>query len=171
MANENKNTPCPAREELSAYLDGDLPDRRAAEIRTHVLACSACQQEEAALRALTYGLAALAEVNPTRDLWSALEHRRVRNPRLSGFFRGVALTPRRLAVAAAAFASQKEHLAPQAFETIQKGLAEIEQVVEPCRQAIRANPASLEPRRVMLAAYQQKVDLLTEVLSGPQDTR
>ena len=128
-------------------------------------------QEEAALRALTHGLAALAEVNPTRDPWPALEHRRVRNPRLSGFFRGVALTPRRLAVAATAFASQKEHLAPQAFETIQKGLAETEQVVERCRQAIRANPGSLEPRQVMLAAYQQKVDLLTEVLSGPQDTR
>ena len=65
-------------ERLSAFRDGDLPERDAAVVRAHLEGCSACAAESAALEAQTQALWAqalqpfgLSEPPPT--LWAGIE--------------------------------------------------------------------------------------------------
>jgi hypothetical protein len=52
----------------------------------------------------------------------------------------------------------------QAQRTIQQGLADIDTVIARCREALRAAPEDLGAHRAMLAAYQHKVDFLSELV-------
>ena len=54
--------------DLSAYLDGALPSRRAARLRRHLDACGTCRAELAKLRATKVALAGLAPAEPA-DAW------------------------------------------------------------------------------------------------------
>jgi hypothetical protein len=47
--------------------------------------------------------------------------------------------------------------------TIRKGLDDIDAVIARCRQALSDAPEDLQAHRAMLAAYQHKVDFLTEL--------
>lgn len=71
----------------------------------------------------------------------------------------------------AMLAGQRSGLSPRTVLAIEQGLGEIERVVERCRQVLRSDPSSLEAHRVLLAAYQQKVDLLSEVLTRVEHPR
>jgi anti-sigma factor RsiW len=49
-------------------------------------------------------------------------------------------------------------------KTIKQGLADIDAVITRCREALRAAPEDLGAHRAMLAAYQHKVDFLTDLV-------
>lgn len=53
---------------------------------------------------------------------------------------------------------------PAVRRTVQRGLAEIDRVLTRCRAALRQNPHDVRAQRLMLAAYQQKVDLLSDLV-------
>ncbi len=66
--NERTDDRCPAFEEdLSAWIDGELPPPRAAQLVAHVASCGACTDRVAALRAIDAGLQSLdAGTDPAR---------------------------------------------------------------------------------------------------------
>jgi anti-sigma factor RsiW len=58
---------CAFEEELTAYLDGELPPARRAEVEAHLGTCEECQRTEALLRRTLTSLAALPEFKPSAD--------------------------------------------------------------------------------------------------------
>jgi anti-sigma factor RsiW len=62
-------------DELSQYVDGDLPAGRAAEIAAHLAACDACARVAEELRAIAAFARALPARPPERDLWPGIEAR------------------------------------------------------------------------------------------------
>ena len=54
---------------------------------------------------------------------------------------------------------------PEVQKTITQGLSEIDRVVEKCKSAAASDPADLAKHKAVLAAYQYKVDLLTELVA------
>lgn len=63
------------REQLTAYLDGDLDADRGSAVRGHLRGCEACRKvahDEAALRD---GLRALPPVDPPASLWAGVQQR------------------------------------------------------------------------------------------------
>lgn len=55
-------------------------------------------------------------------------------------------------------------LAPKAKAAIARGLSEIDAAIERCRGALRTAPDDARAQEALLAAYQQKADLLNELL-------
>lgn len=214
MSAQDELKTCPNDEELSALLDGDLEPDRQAELDAHLEDCSTCQQARDALAALVTDLGGLAEAEPDRDLWPAIqrahEHQAAEAGGLMGWLRrfwalpamaaagataallivwmvggpgGVAPTPTGKplkALAAVQNAEQtyvdavaalerelmtdKQNFSPEVQATIEQGLADIDKTLDRCRQALRAAPEDLGAHQAMLAAYQHKVDFLTELL-------
>jgi anti-sigma factor RsiW len=61
---------------LDDYVDGDLHASRASQVRRHVEECSACREEERALRRLLEKAASLpASVEPSGDVWERIAFR------------------------------------------------------------------------------------------------
>ena len=77
MTNEKHIT----AEELSSLIDGDVEESRALGIQSHLDECQACSRAADEFRALKSDLSALAEVEPRRDLWPAIQ--RAREPGVS----------------------------------------------------------------------------------------
>lgn len=63
-------------EELSAYIDGDVEESRTREIQSHLDECEACSRAADELRDLRGDLSMMAEVEPRRDLWPAVQRAR-----------------------------------------------------------------------------------------------
>jgi hypothetical protein len=53
---------------------------------------------------------------------------------------------------------------PRVGATVQRSLAEIDRAIERCRDAVRQDPSNPEAQESLLAAYQQKVDLLNDLV-------
>lgn len=58
---------CAFEEDLTAYVDGELPAVRHAQVESHLGTCEACRSTEALLRRTLTSLAALPEFKPSRD--------------------------------------------------------------------------------------------------------
>ena len=58
---------CTFEEELTAYVDGELPPARRTEVETHLGTCAECRSTEALLRRTLTQLAALPEFKPSLD--------------------------------------------------------------------------------------------------------
>ena len=58
-----------------------------------------------------------------------------------------------------------DHFDPRVRTTIKQGLAAIDSTIENCRRALHESPGDITAHRTMLAAYQQKVDFLNELLA------
>lgn len=58
---------CAFEEELTAYVDGELPAARRAEVEAHLGTCEECRSTEALLRRTLSSLAALPEFKPSMD--------------------------------------------------------------------------------------------------------
>jgi len=54
---------------------------------------------------------------------------------------------------------------PETRAVVEQGLADIDRTIERCRAALKNNPLDMEAQETMLAAYQHKVDFLTELVS------
>jgi anti-sigma factor RsiW len=63
-----------------------------------------------------------------------------------------------------AFASEKGALAPQVAELFDRNLSVIDATIQACRRAVLAEPADLQARSYLLAAYTEKVTLLDSAL-------
>jgi hypothetical protein len=71
---------------------------------------------------------------------------------------------RAIASLESALAEQQPMADPAVRRTIEQGLAEIDQTLERCRRALRRRPHDLAAHQTLLAAYQHKVDFLTELV-------
>ncbi len=58
---------CAYEEDLTAYMDGELPEARRAEVAAHLGTCADCQRTEALLRRAVASLAELPEFKPSAD--------------------------------------------------------------------------------------------------------
>jgi anti-sigma factor RsiW len=58
---------CTFEEDLTAYVDGELPPARRAEVETHLGTCAECRGTEALLRRTLTSLTALPEFMPSPD--------------------------------------------------------------------------------------------------------
>lgn len=58
---------CAFEEDLTAYVDGELPPPRRAEVEAHLGTCADCRSTEALLRRTLTQLAALPEFKPSPD--------------------------------------------------------------------------------------------------------
>ena len=56
---------CSFEEDLTAYVDGELPSARRAELEAHLRGCAGCQGTEALLRRTVARLAELPEFTPS----------------------------------------------------------------------------------------------------------
>jgi hypothetical protein len=63
------------REQLTAYLDGDLNDTRGSAVRGHLRGCEACRQVATDEAALRDGLRALPPLDPPPSLWAGVQQR------------------------------------------------------------------------------------------------
>jgi len=69
---------------IDDFVDGELPEAAAREMRGHLASCSACAGAEAELRALLHRAAKLpAEIDPARDLWPGIRDRVDTTPHLT----------------------------------------------------------------------------------------
>lgn len=214
MNDKEKTMACPTDEELSALLDGDLEAGRRAEVDAHLEACAACREARDGLSSMLADLSSLADEEPGRDLWPAIqrahEHEAGKAGGLAGWFRRFWSLPAMAAAGAAAallivwmvggmggpgpaptgkplkalaavqsaeqtyvdavaalereLVTDKQNFSPEVQATIEQGLADIDKTLDRCRQALRAAPEDLGAHQAMLAAYQHKVDFLTELL-------
>jgi len=60
---------------------------------------------------------------------------------------------------------------PEVRQSLQQGLAEIDRSIRRCRSVLHEAPDDLAAQEIMLAAYQQKVDFLSELLDSSQRPR
>jgi anti-sigma factor RsiW len=58
---------CAFEDDLTAYLDGELPPARRAEVEAHLGTCEECQRTQALLRRTLTSLAALPEFKPSAE--------------------------------------------------------------------------------------------------------
>ena len=58
---------CAFEEELTAYIDGELPATRRAEVEAHLGTCADCKSTEALLRRTVASMAQLPEFVPSAD--------------------------------------------------------------------------------------------------------
>jgi anti-sigma factor RsiW len=59
---------------------------------------------------------------------------------------------------------QSRAYSPKARAVVARSLAEIDRAIERCRKALRQDPYDPDAQEAMLAAYQQKVDLLSDLV-------
>ncbi len=62
-------------DQLSDYVDGELPGDDRARVEAHLASCAACSGEVAALQSLKLAASRLAGRVPGRDLWGGIEER------------------------------------------------------------------------------------------------
>lgn len=67
-ASQKRSDACPRVDLLSAYVDGDLPAARRAELERHLDGCACCREWLVALRATQHELRALADDSLGFDL-------------------------------------------------------------------------------------------------------
>jgi len=103
-----------AREQLTAYLDGELEGDRGSAVRGHLRECEECRQVAENEAALRDGLRALPPVDPPASLWSGVQARlaqeEVADARRPAWRRALArpllwLRPQPLSLAGAAIAT------------------------------------------------------------------
>ncbi len=87
-------------EQLSAWIDGELPTDEAARVEAHLATCGRCTRSVEALRAIIAAAGSLEARAPERDLWPDVERHLSRRERpvrrwtsvLAGLAAGVLLT-------------------------------------------------------------------------------
>ena len=66
---------------------------------------------------------------------------------------------------AEAVAAKQGELDPQTAEVFRANLAAVDASIEACRKAVLTDPADIESRNYLLAAYREKTNLLTEMMA------
>jgi hypothetical protein len=198
-------------EELSAFIDGDLESSRAQEIQSHLDGCQDCARAAEELRKLCSDLSGLADVEPRRDLWPAVQRARSRPPAVS-WWRRFWMVPAAAVVGAAAallvvfvlgrpvdgdiagkpgspltalqavakaeveyknaidslqaaVKTTRPGWSPETRTVVEQGLAQMDATIERCREALKHNREDPQAQEALLAAYQYKVDFLTDLVA------
>jgi len=60
--------------------------------------------------------------------------------------------------------NEKPEFEPETMAIVTESLHEVEAAIDRSRRAVKRDPGNVEAVRTLLAAYQEKVDLLTELL-------
>ena len=60
---------------LSAFLDGEVPEKMTSQITEHLSGCPACREEAASLSAVWKGLEEMREIDPSPYFWTRLNAR------------------------------------------------------------------------------------------------
>lgn len=140
-----------AAEELSAFIDGDVDETRAGEIRGHLDQCEACARAAEELRTLRSDLAMMAGAEPRRDLWPAIE--RAREPGVS-WWRRFWMVPAAAVVGAAAallivFVLGRpvdKHADPlTALQTVAKAELEYKNAIDALENAVKTSEPQWSP--------------------------
>lgn len=178
MTNE-KHIPA---EELSAFIDGDVEESRALGIQSHLGECQACSRAADELRALKSDLSTLADTEPRRDLWPAIQ--RARQPAGVSWWRRFWMVPA-AAVAGAAAAllivlvlgrpvDVEKPVGPlSAMETVARAEVEYRNAIAALETAVRTSEPrwSPETRAVVeqgLAQMNQTIDTCRTALKQNQ---
>lgn len=69
------------KDELSAYIDGELPPARRADVEAHVAGCPQCRQQVAELRQLAAGVAAMPKMQPAPQFLAEVRGKLARGER------------------------------------------------------------------------------------------
>jgi len=64
-----------------------------------------------------------------------------------------------------ALTQSQEHYDPKTRKIVQEGLAQMNETIEKCRAALKNNENDSKAQEAMLAAYQYKVDFLTDLVA------
>ena len=68
-------TPCAWTDQLSAYLDGDLPAGERTALEAHLPSCGTCREVLDDLRLVVARARSLPDLPPARDLWPSVSER------------------------------------------------------------------------------------------------
>jgi anti-sigma factor RsiW len=67
------------REQLGAWIDGELATDEAAAVERHLRECTECTREAALIRTLGGAMRTMTEERPDRSVWAGV-HRRITQP-------------------------------------------------------------------------------------------
>jgi tetratricopeptide (TPR) repeat protein len=175
---------------LDAWLDDELDDFDLARIEFEVERCERCAKELEASKKLRAALGRLPrEIQPTRDLWPAIE--RQRRPRLRAWIplaaaAGLAISlvgaralipPPAAMPAEEAWRTEVEtantsfrealdaspNLDPAVRAVIEKNLADIDRAIGEIEKALEQNPSSAMLQKALVAMEQQRSDMLRQI--------
>jgi len=176
-------------ERLDAWLDDELDEVERGRMEMEAGRCDWCAKDLEANRKLRAALRGLpTEIQPTRDLWPAIDRQR---PRLRTWIPlaaaaalaislvgGRALIPppappapapaedawrTELETANASFREALDaspELDPQVRAVIEKNLADIDRAIAEIEQALEKNPSSAMLQKALVAMEQQRIDVL-----------
>ncbi len=214
-----------AQKLVSEYVDGNLDERRAAELEKHLESCPDCREILKDLRGIVREARSLKTVVPPEAVWQkisgSLDGARLEEPapRKSApvVAPGRALFPSRRPVWAAAAAAlvialgglallrpwsarvpsnlterdrytlakleeakgfyqqaikalsdaasaQTGNLDPKTAAALKHNLAVVDASIEACQAAVRHDPTNVDTQSFLLAAYKDKVDILTSLV-------
>jgi anti-sigma factor RsiW len=174
---------------LDAWLDDELDEVERLRLETEAAGCEWCAKDLEANRKLRVAVRQLpTEIQPTRDLWPAIDRQR---PRLRAWIPlaaaatlaislvgGRALIPAPTPVSAetdwraevqTANASFREaldaspNLDPAVRAVIEKNLADIDRAIGEIEKALEQNPSSALLQKALVAMEQQRSDLLRTI--------
>jgi hypothetical protein len=157
-------TTCPPAEQLSAFLDGDLPGAEAETVRAHSAACGRCATVMAELSALIHAAGGLEPLEPPPTLWRGVEGSLERRGRWQW------LTWRPFAVGALAGAAALA-LALFALPAARRRLAAGEPRPEVVAAAAASDPLLDEAEAEFAqaaAAYERSIEKLRMLLAGAE---
>jgi anti-sigma factor RsiW len=171
---------------LDAWLDDELDDAERARLETEAAACEGCAKNLEANRKLRAALGKLpTEIQPTRDLWPAIDRMRPRSrpwtPLLAAAVLAVSLVGARMLVqtpaplpAEAAWRTElatanetfrealdaSPELDPEVRAVIEKNLADIDRAIAEIETALEKDPSSPMLQKALVAMEQQRIDVL-----------
>jgi anti-sigma factor RsiW len=173
-------------ERLDAWLDDELDEVESARMEIEAERCDWCAKDLEANRKLRAALGRLpTEIQPTRDLWPAIDRQRPRSrpwiPLAAAAALAVSLVGGRLLIpppapveAEAAWRTELSNanasfrealdaspdLDPEVRAVIEKNLADIDRAIAEIEAALEQNPSSPMLQKALVAMEQQRIDVL-----------
>ena len=176
-------------ERLDAWLDDELDDIERARMETEVDACDWCAKDLEANRKLRAALGRLPrEIQPSRDLWPAIDRARPRLrawiPLAAAAALAISLVGARALIPAPAPVSAEAawraevqtantsfrealdaspNLDPAVRAVVEKNLADIDHAIAEIEKALEQNPSSAMLQKALVAMEHQRSDLLRTI--------
>ena len=174
---------------LDAWLDDELDEAERLRLETEAAGCEWCAKDLEANRKLRAAVARLpAEIQPTRDLWPAIDRQRPRSrpwiPLAAAAVLAVSLVGGRALIpppapvpAEAAWRTELSNanasfrealdastdLDPEVRAVIEKNLADIDRAIAEIEKALEQNPSSAMLQKALVAMEQQRIDVLRQL--------
>jgi hypothetical protein len=69
-----------------------------------------------------------------------------------------------------AITTKKDEFDPQIYQAFQRHLDVLDSSIQACRLAVMEEPSDIETRNYLLAVYQEKADLLSDMMAASDDS-